>query len=511
MSLRDKKRRGLRRSVIRARENPIDFARFVLRKEDGGPVTIGAVHEEWINHFLDNKKALIFAPVGHGKSALLSTMLILWLIGTDPNIRIAIISSDKGGMPQKLLGAIRRYIEEDKRVRLVFPNLRPGGLWDKQAIMVERTLIAPDPTVQTFGRDGTIHGSRLDVVLFDDYDDRASAMSPEIQEKSWHWITASVLTRAPPSGMRVWAVGNTWAENDTLHRFEALGFATKRYSAFVPNPDPEATEKELPLIPAVWSLDRLREQERTLGPVAASLMLRNELVSDEFRRIKRAWIEQCQRRGVGMTLASRWNPNAAPVITGVDLGIGKNPKKGDLTVLFTAAFLPDGSRLVLDIRSGRWRGKDTISHLSEVYELFGGQFFIENVSGQDFLVQWAEDISSLPLRRFTTTASNKWALDYGVESIGVEMSRSQWIIPVYAAQPHPETGEPVPSHEIAMWRSDMLTFTPHGHTGDHLMASWVCREGAREAGFVTGGGDTQMPPSDTQDWLAGFGGFGLLS
>ena len=95
---------------------------------------------------------------------------------------------------------------------------------------------------------------------------------------------------------------------------------------------------------------------------------------------------------------------------------------------------------------------------------------MENNAAQDFILQFARDRGSIPIRPFTTTAAAKHSVEFGVESIAAEMSAGAWVIPNHDGVMHPE---------VAEWVDEMLYYDPRAHTGDRLMASWFAREGVR--------------------------------
>jgi len=65
----------------------------------------------------------------------------------------------------------------------------------------------------------------------------------------------------------------------------------------------------------------------------------------------------------------------------------------------------------------------------------------------------------------------------GVESVFVELARGEWIIPSRPTADGKKLEGATP--EIREWITEMLAYSPERHTGDHLMASWFAKEGAR--------------------------------
>jgi hypothetical protein len=176
-------------------------------------------------------------------------------------------------------------------------------------------------------------------------------------------------------------------------------------------------------------------------------------------------------RGIGKTLVIEYR-GSNPTYTGLDIGVGPG-KQHDRSVLFTVERQEDGTRRILDVESGRWSGPVIISKLIEKTDKYSSLLAVETVAAQDFIRQFAlKERKDLQVRAHTTGRVNKWDLDFGVESVFGELKNEAWIIPC------DETGKCHP--EVQMWIDDMLYYQPPpAHTGDHLMASWICREAAR--------------------------------
>jgi hypothetical protein len=473
----ERTRLRLRQAVLRAREDPVEFIKWVGRQEGDRPIRMGKTHVEWHRALSERDRTVLFAPVGHGKSNQITRWRLLWEIGRNPNIRIGVISVSKSGVPTKFLSAIRQDIETNKWLRVIFPRLRRQRkgqrMWGDKGIIVERSVSLPDPTVQMFGLYGKILGSRLDLIVIDDICNLENTLTEHSREKMWEWVSGEVLSRLPTDqGGRVWAVGHVWHRQDVLHRLSRIdGYSTLKYSAF----QPDGYGEEVPLIPEMWTIEGLKRREQELGRLAPN-MLRNVIPTFDEARIKASAIERCLSRGRGLSLAEKWNPADSPTFTGVDLSVASG-KGGDLACVFTITVLPDGSRQLLDIRSGRWTGPKILSELIDVHRRFGSLIMVENNAAQDYLVQFAGELTTLPLRRHTT-GMNKYSLAFGIESLGTEMDQGRWIIPC--------DQNLVPTPEVGEWLRECQAYVPSEHTGDRLIASWISRECARQAGYSTG-------------------------
>jgi hypothetical protein len=308
--------------------------------------------------------------------------------------------------------------------------------------------------------------------VIDDICNMENTLTEHSRDKMWEWVSGEVLSRMPRKGGRVWAVGHVWNREDVLHRLSRIdGYWTKKYNAF----QRDENNAETPLIPEMWTLDALQRREQELGRLAP-FMLRNIIPAYDDARIRLPWIESCLARGRGLSLMKEWNPSDSPTFTGVDLSVASG-KSGDLCCIFTITILPDGTRRLIDIRSGRWTGPKILEELIDVYRHYGSIITVESNAAQDYLNQFASELAALPLRKHYTRA-NKRDWQWGIESLGIEFQQTKWVIPC--------DSNLVPKPEVAAWIHECTSYIPTEHTGDRLMASWICRESARQAGYGHG-------------------------
>lgn len=101
----------------------------------------------------------IDAPVEHGKTASMSVYRPVWLLGKNPFHSLAIVSNAIEH-PARCVESIRDHIENNERVKEVFPHLEL-----KQSTKTELTVVRPsssqrDASIIALGINGTIIGRR---------------------------------------------------------------------------------------------------------------------------------------------------------------------------------------------------------------------------------------------------------------------------------------------------------------------------------------------------------------
>lgn len=476
-ALRQRARAKKQAQLKAARARAEDFLEYAIRDEETGAVIRNAdFHREWQKFLRENRRATLIAPVEHGKTQQVLGK-VLHLLGNNPSLRIALISNT-AEQAQKLLRSVRTHIEENARVREVFPNLKPSTRdadpWHQSAITVERKTTAKDPSIQAHGVFGPIVGARLDVIVLDDVLDFENTRTEEQRKKLIEWFDTTVFTRATKHA-QIFAIGTPWHPDDFLHNLEARpGFSTRRYCA-VENPD-DPRPKWRPIWPRQWPRSRLIERERDMAETVFSRKYLCRVRMDATARFKEEWLRRMVALGRGLSFFPE-SPKAQGGVrklrcfTGVDLGVGQGEENA-LTVLFTIAQRDDGRRMVVNIESGHWTAPEIIDRLESHYRRYDATIMVESNGAQKFIVDMALD-KSIPVTAFHTGA-NKWDPEWGVESLAVEMRNMRWVLPSGSAG---EIGQLDP--EAQAWLRECLYFNPSEHTGDRLMASWLAREAAR--------------------------------
>lgn len=403
---------------------------------------------------------------------------ILHLLGENPARRIALISNTVE-QAQDLLRQTRVNIEDNERVKEVFPHLRPssrpGDAWGQNQLTVERSTIAKNPSLRAYGVfGGKITGARIDVILLDDVLDFENTRTEEQRKKMLEWFDSSVFTRATKNAC-IYSIGTPWHPEDFLHELEKRpGFACKRYSA-VKNPNADPADWR-PIWPVQWPAQRLRDKRDNMIETTFVRKYLCQARMDATSRFKGEWMETMNRLGKGMTFwdeapLAQGGVRELQCFTGVDFGIGQGEEHA-LTVMFTIALRDDSRRLVVNIESGRWQAPEIVHRIKSTYRRYNSTIFVESNGAQKWISQFMED-DGFPVETFTTGSKNKWSEEFGVESVAVEMRSRMWVMPSGTAgdNVHPE-GE--------AWQRECLNFNPTEHTGDRLMASWFAREALRK-------------------------------
>lgn len=463
--------------VAEARRNAAAFVEYAIANErTGEPLSNAAHHNEW-HEFLDrHPRAVLFAPVEHAKTTHVAVGRVLWALGNNPNLRLALISNTSR-QAEKILSSIKLNIEANPRVREVFPDLVPSDRaadpWHGSAITVARSTIAKDPSIQALGVGGPLVGSRLDGAVLDDVLDFENTRTIEQMQKLTEWCETTLLTRLT-EGAFLHVIGTPWSNLDLLHELEKRpGFACRRYSAVYNPHDPSDLWR--PIWPEQFSRERLKSIHDDMTPSNFVRKYFCLVTTNDLARFRLEWLDLAATLGrvyVSWPLAPLRTGagRRLPTFTGVDLAVGRNAKS-DLTVILTIAVDDSGRKIVCDLQAGRWQAPDILAKIKAAHDRYDSTVVVEDNGAQSFLLQWALDMN-LPVTPFTT-GRNKHDERFGVESIAIEMRAGEWVFPSGGGL----------DPEIQALRNECLTYDPNGHTGDRLMALWFAREAARTRGM----------------------------
>ncbi len=162
-------------------------------------------------------KLIITMPPQHGKSLGATTLLPAYMLGLDPDARIA-IASYSASLASKFNRRIQRILES-KEYGEIFPEttIKRGG---KPANYIrtseEVEIINHQGSLLSVGREGALTGNRVDCFILDDlYKDAMEANSPLVRENCVEWYTSVVKTRMHNASSEL-IVFTRWHEEDLI-------------------------------------------------------------------------------------------------------------------------------------------------------------------------------------------------------------------------------------------------------------------------------------------------------
>lgn len=464
-----------------AQRNPSTFCELVLKDEmTGKPIHQAPIHDAFQELVSQYPRLVIWAHNEAGKTSQISIGRVLWELGKNPSIRIAVISNTST-QARKTVRTIAQYVENSPELHAVFPDLVPGKKtakepWTESQLAVKRPHTSRTPSVQAFGLHGNITGDRIDLMILDDVlDEENTIKSPRLMKDLQDWYDQTLVGRTTAHS-RIVAIGTAFHPDDLLHTLgRKPAFKAFRYP--VVDDDKKSPTFGQPRWPERWPLSRIEARRMEVPADKFARTMLCEARDDRTSRFKRDWIDRCKLKGdrpnaVLMNQPGDYLktvPAGCQVFTGVDLAVSK-VDSADLVCFFTILVAPNGDRHILNIESGHWYGPNIRDKIIDHARRFQSIVVVENNAAQDYVAQFTREISAVPVRTFTTGARNK---EFGIESLAVELENAKWVIPNQAGICEPE---------VDAWIRELLYYDPAAHTGDRLMASLFARDGAYATG-----------------------------
>ena len=163
------------------------------------------------------RRLVVTMPPQHGKSMGATTLLPAYLLGLDPDLRVA-IASYSASLASKFNRRVQRILDSREYAEL-FPETtikqgtRPLG-YIRTSDEVE--IIDHKGSLLSVGREGSLTGNRVDCFILDDlYKDAMEANSPLIRANCWEWYTSVVRTRMHNRSQEL-IVFTRWHEEDLI-------------------------------------------------------------------------------------------------------------------------------------------------------------------------------------------------------------------------------------------------------------------------------------------------------
>lgn len=159
-------------------------------------------------------------PPQHGKSQGSTRLLPAYMLGKNPDLRIA-IASYSDTFAKRFNRDIQRLIDSDA-YRAIFPETRLNGSGTDTATReytrtsAEFEIVGHQGSLKVVGRGGGLTGNPVDVMILDDlYKDAMEGNSPTIREAVYEWYSSVVRTRLHNDSQEL-IVFTRWHEEDLI-------------------------------------------------------------------------------------------------------------------------------------------------------------------------------------------------------------------------------------------------------------------------------------------------------
>lgn len=192
-------------------------------------LTFGEFHVTYyriLQAFADGriKRLIVTVPPQHGKSQGSTRLLPAYILGRNPDKRIA-IASYSDTFAKKFNRDVQRIIDT-LPYRIIFPHtlLNGSNVVTKTHSYLRNSsefeIVGHQGSLKAVGRGGGLTGRPVDISILDDlYKDAAEGNSPVVREATWEWYTSVVRTRLHNDSQEL-IVFTRWHEDDLIGRIE---------------------------------------------------------------------------------------------------------------------------------------------------------------------------------------------------------------------------------------------------------------------------------------------------
>ena len=211
----------------------------------------------------------------------------IWRLGNDPNLRIKIVCESDNRAVERLF-TIMQHIRTNDRVQSVFPWLKPAdlGSWTKHKLVVERSAIMRDASIEALGVLATATGGRADLLIADDAVGRRNAIEqPKQRETVKSAWKSDWLNLLEPEGQMVW-ICTPWHTADNTHEM-LKNPAYKVIKHAVGN----ETDQFAPIWKEKWPREELIRRYQKIGQLEYDRGYRLIALSGDIVVVRPEWIQ----------------------------------------------------------------------------------------------------------------------------------------------------------------------------------------------------------------------------
>jgi len=212
------------RNKRNARKHLLDFVKYTMGAFQ--PTEFHKIYYEILDRFAKGqiKRLMISVPPQHGKSEGSTRRLPAFMLGLDPDKKLA-VGSYSTPFARKFNRDVQRIIDTKKYISL-FPEtaLNASSVVTVSSNSLrnadEFEIVDKDGGLKAVGRGGALTGNKVDVMIMDDlYKDYMEGNSPIIRDNVWDWYTSVVQTRLHNDSQEL-IVFTRWHEKDLIGMLE---------------------------------------------------------------------------------------------------------------------------------------------------------------------------------------------------------------------------------------------------------------------------------------------------
>lgn len=240
-------------------------------------------------------RVILRVPPRHGKSELLSVMLPAFALGHNPSLQV--IGTSYGQELSEEFGGRVRGILKSPLQQLIFPRCRVAT--DRN----DKIMLSAGGIYRAVGMDGGITGRGADLAIIDDpHKNRQEANSRTMRDRVWNNFTSGIYTRLSPKGA-ILIVAARWHEDDLTGRC----LRELAHENWLDICLPAISDDGEALWPERWSLGRLEEIQKVLGPYDWSALYQQRPTPAGGSILKQEWVRTYRELPTPISYSWTWD------------------------------------------------------------------------------------------------------------------------------------------------------------------------------------------------------------
>jgi hypothetical protein len=464
---------------------------FILRYFPHRITKLEDFHLRLIKNSVEKTRGLILYPAAHGKTTLVSTLLPIWEICRDPNIRLSIIAKndqEAKKIMQNILGELQgnqQLIEDFGPFKSEDRN-EPKAWSLSQITIDKRTKNMKEPTIAVFGSGSNdVLGSRSDRVVCDDVITEKNSSTEGQRATIKEWFDLAVETMPEEDDDRITVVGTRFHPEDLYgdlielqHPVTGENLWDVQYEDAIADEDNHKT-----LWPARWPWERLMVTKAKVGTLSFNKRYRNIAVDESRLVFKEEYVKGGYYNGETYPGCLDRNYKIGEYESGWRRAAGFDPAVGTsrsakfcahVTLAVGSCKHHERCFWVIDVERGQLALPNQVKMILAKHQQYGlDTSIVEANSFQAGLYQAIQqEMEQNPLRiePHYTTRSNKPDPEIGIRAMAPWFQNGQVHIPV---------GD-VASREKTRQLIEELVMYP-GKTTDTVMAFWFAWKTLQES------------------------------
>ena len=466
------------------RESLCLFAKDILKIE------IGPHLVEWDDLVASSRRVALNAARDHSKSTFFSYAYPIWRVWGDPGCEVYLFSATLEQAIEFL--DIILYGRDNLKGMIDIPELAH--------LVPTREDFQRDPKLRLNRQDVRFtNGSRIRVlgygkktrgrhpkyIVLDDVLNDEDMYSETVRRKHIDYYKSAIVNMAHPEGQIV-NVGTPYHAADLWGWFKKNSeYNFRRY----PGIYTDSKGDERALFPWRWTVDALKGKKREIGSVAFTREILCQPISDDLSIFPSVLFPPLYDKTLTLRpTRKQLRERGITCYAGVDIAISASVA-ADYFVVFIIGVDGHGNRYLVDI----YRSKgDSFNKQLEVIEKMCRRYDVAlcHIEANQMQRVWSDELrrtTDIPVKPFTTLATNKYPLDKGVPGLRIILENTKLVIPKGDAYSRRVTG---------IWEEEAMQFgfvdgklQGAGEHDDTVMAWWMAEEAAKAGGFSFSIGD----------------------